>query len=85
MKTVYSLKDLKDKLSANIGHVDLPHDEHMVTIWQKNKDTFLFGNNSGEYYATNNYFLEFNGKFIKSGKTLKPILNKLQTLDLKVE
>jgi len=79
MKTVYSLNDLTNKLSTNIGHVDLPHDKHMVTIWQKNKDTFLFGN------TTNKYFLEFNGKFIKSGKTLKPIITKLKNLGLKVE
>jgi len=80
MKTVYSLNDLTNKLSTNIGHVDLPHDEHMVTIWQKNKDTFLlFGRQQNEY------FLEFNGKFIKSGKTLKPIITKLKTLGLKVE
>jgi len=62
-------KDLKNLKKVCQNHpcwedgdfVEIPHDENVIFIW----------------FRRGKFFLEFNGKFIKMAKTLKPILNKL--------
>jgi len=55
-----NIQDLKN----DGDFIEIPHDEHEITIWLRG----------------GKFFLEFNSKFIKMAKTVKPILNKLEQL-----
>ena len=66
----YKLEDIKQKLSGN-DYLELDHEDHMIIIWHL-KDRY--DNNRMKY------FLEFNCKFVKSGFSLNPIINKLNKI-----
>jgi hypothetical protein len=68
----YKLEDIKQKMLGN-EFLELDHDDHLITIWHL-KDKF--NNNRLRY------FLEFNCKFVKSGFSLNPIVNKLNKIIL---
>jgi hypothetical protein len=68
MTTFNTLKTFKQMMALNNGDfdfIDLPlDDDDEITIWNKE----------------GRFILEFNGKFIKSAKTVSPILNTLEKL-----
>ena len=71
MKTIYDLSNVKSKLKNNGDAIDLPHDDHLIQL--------LF---IKDYNGKMKYFLDFNGSFVKSGSTLKPIITKLNQLGI---
>tara|TARA_R110002012_G_scaffold288142_2_gene480745 strand:- start:372 stop:581 length:210 start_codon:yes stop_codon:yes gene_type:complete len=66
----YKLEDIKQNILGN-DHLELDHDDHTIVIWHL-KDRF--SNNRLRY------FLEFNGRFVKSGFSLNPIITKLNKI-----
>ena len=62
------------------GHVEVSHPDHQIDIWCRLTRGWTGGDGTLPYTFT----LEFNGKFIKSGKSLDPLINKLNKLDLGV-
>ena len=66
----YKIEDIKQKISGN-DYLELDHQDDLIIIWHL-KDKF--SNNRLRY------FLEFNGRFVKSGFSLNPIVNKLNKI-----
>ena len=65
MKKLTKKQEIQDlKNDGDFDFVEIPHDEHEITIW----------------FREGKFFLEFNAKFIKMAKTVKPIFNKLDQL-----
>jgi len=62
-----NLEEIKSKLKNNGDMVLIPNNENQIYI------------HYGDYTFNKRkkYFLDYNGKFIKSNYTLKPIINKL--------
>ena len=58
------------------GHVEIHHPDHQIDIWVRLTKGWTRGDGTLPYTFT----LEFNGKFIKSGKTLTPLVNKLNKI-----
>ena len=66
----YKIEDIKQKLLGN-DCLELDHQDDLIIIWHL-KDKY---NNNRL-----TYFLEFNCKFVKSGFSLNPIVNKLNKI-----
>ena len=62
------------------GHVKVNHPNHQIDIWCRLTEGWVSGDGTLPYTFT----LMINGKNIKKGKTIDPLINCLQKLDLEI-
>jgi len=74
MRITYDLSDYKNKFKADGDYVEIHHDDHEIYVHL-----------SKAYNGRLKFFLDFNGKILKSGYSIKPIITKLNKLGLEVK